>query len=115
MSLITLLYSLNFIRLLRVVFTPSVKIKIVSSSFVHSIVATILCRNDEEENNNSRYGKFHRFLCPFFSKFPDLNFAPYVLYIYSCYMKRVSDTNSEPGLPVVMLPLISVSSPIQKT
>ena len=25
----------------------------------------------------------------------------YVLYIYSCYMKPVRDTNSEPGLPVV--------------
>ena len=25
-------------------------------------------------------GKFHRFLFPFASKFPDLNFAPYVLY-----------------------------------
>ena len=30
-------------------------------------------------------GKFHRFLFPFSGKFPDLNFAPYVLYIYSCY------------------------------
>ena len=36
-------------------------------------------------NNNSPHGKSHRFLFPFSSKFPDLNFAPYVLYIYSCY------------------------------
>ena len=35
------------------------------------------------------------------SKFPDLNFIPYVLYIYSCYMKPVCHINSEPGLPVV--------------
>ena len=27
------------------------------------------------------HDKFHRFLFPFSSKFPDLNFAPYVLYI----------------------------------
>ena len=38
-----------------------------------------------KDNNNSPHGKFHRFLFPFSSKFPDLNFAPYVLYIYSCY------------------------------
>ena len=31
-------------------------------------------------NNNSPHGKFHRFLFPFSSKFPDLNFASYVLY-----------------------------------
>ena len=40
------------------------------------------------DNNNSPHGKFHRFLFPFSSKFPDLNFAPYVLYIYSCYETR---------------------------
>ena len=50
-----------------------------------------------KENNNSPHGKFHRFLFPFSSKFPDLNFAPHVLYIYSCYMNPVRDTNSEPG------------------
>ena len=49
-----------------------------------------------KDNNNSPHGKFHRFLFPFSSKFPDLNFAPYVL-----YMKPVRDTNSEPELPVV--------------
>ena len=38
-----------------------------------------------KDNNNSPHGKFHRFLFPFSSKFPDLNFAPYVPYIYSCY------------------------------
>ena len=32
------------------------------------------------DNNNSPHGKFHRFLFPFSSKFPDLNFAPYVIY-----------------------------------
>ena len=42
-------------------------------------------------NNNSPRGKFHQFLFSFSNKFPDLNFAPYVLYIYSC----------EPGLPVI--------------
>ena len=43
-------------------------------------------------------GNFHRFLFPytFSSKFPNLNFAPYVLYIYSCYLKPVQDKNSEP-------------------
>ena len=36
-----------------------------------------------KDNNNSPRGKFHRFLFrgPFSDKFPDLNFAPYVLYI----------------------------------
>ena len=34
------------------------------------------------DNNNSPHGKFHKFLFPFSSKFPDLNFASYVLYIY---------------------------------
>ena len=52
-----------------------------------------------KDNNNSPHGKFHRFLFPFFSKFPDLNFAPYVL-IFSHVMKPVRDTNSKPGLPV---------------
>ena len=55
-----------------------------------------------KDNNNSPHGKFHRFLFPFANKFPDLNFDPYVLYIYSYYMKPVRDTNSEPGLPVVL-------------
>ena len=41
-----------------------------------------------KDNNNSPHGKFHRFLFPFSSKFPHLNFAPYVLYIYSCYETR---------------------------
>ena len=50
---------------------------------------------------NSRHGKSHRFLFPFSSKFPDLNFAPYVLYIYLNYIKPVRNTNSEPGLPVI--------------
>ena len=36
-----------------------------------------------KDNNISPRGKFHRFLFrdPFSNKFPDLNFAPYVLYI----------------------------------
>ena len=50
-------------------------------------------------NNNSPHGNFHLFIFPFSSKFPDLNFAPYVLYIYHV-MKPVRDPNSEPGLPV---------------
>ena len=41
-----------------------------------------------KDNNNSPNGKFHRFLFSFSSKFPDLNFAPFVLYIYSCYETR---------------------------
>ena len=56
------------------------------------------------DNNNSPHGKFHQYLFLFSSKFPDLNFAPYVLYIYSCYMKPVRDTNSEPELPVAKRP-----------
>ena len=52
------------------------------------------------KDNNSLHGKFHRFLFPFSSKFPDLNFAPYVLYIQTHVMKPVRNTNSEPGLPV---------------
>ena len=48
-----------------------------------------------KDSNSSPHGKFHRFLFPFSCKFPDLNFASYVLYIYLC------GTHSEPGLPVV--------------
>ena len=50
-----------------------------------------------KDNNSSPHGKFHRFLSPFSCKFPDLNFASYVLYIYLC------GTHSEPGLPVAKL------------
>ena len=35
-----------------------------------------------KDNNSSPHGKFYRFLFPFSSKFSDLNFASYVLYIY---------------------------------
>ena len=49
-----------------------------------------------KDNNSSPHGKFYRFLFPFSSKFSDLNFASYVLYIYLC------GTHSEPGLPVVV-------------
>ena len=48
-----------------------------------------------QDNNNSPHG-FHRFLFPFSSICPDLNFALYVLYIYSCYMKPIQDRNTEP-------------------
>ena len=54
-----------------------------------------------KDNNSSPHGKFYRFLFPFSNKFPDLNFASYVLYIYLC------GTHSEPGLPVVILSSIS--------
>ena len=37
-----------------------------------------------KDNNNSTHGKFHQFLFPFSSKFSDLNFTSYVLYIYPC-------------------------------
>ena len=47
-----------------------------------------------KDNNSSPHGKFNRFLFPFSCKFPDLNFASCVLYIYLC------GTHSEPGLPV---------------
>ena len=79
------------------------------STFLHSIVP---CRKDEGDyfsrnfvlrTTTTRHSTFHRCLFPFSSKFPDINFAPYVLYIYSCYMKPVRDTNSEPGLPVHLL------------
>ena len=57
------------------------------------------------KDNNSPHGKFHRFLFPFSSKFSDLNFAPYFLYIdlFTHVTKPVRDTNSDPGLPVVGL------------
>ena len=63
-----------------------------------SYLATLLWRKGDEDyfspklrvrikdNNNSPHGKFHRFLFPFSSKFSDLNFASYVLYIYPCYV-----------------------------
>ena len=41
-----------------------------------------------KDNNKSLHGKFHGFLFPFSSKFPDLNFAQYVLHIFSCYETR---------------------------
>ena len=34
-----------------------------------------------KDNNSSPHGKFYRFLLPFSSKFSDLNFASYALYI----------------------------------
>ena len=43
-----------------------------------------------KDNDNSPHGKFHRFLFPFSSKFPDLNFGRYVLYVYSCVTQTVS-------------------------
>ena len=46
------------------------------------------------DNNNSPHGKFHRFLSPLSSKFPELDFS-----IFTNVMK--SDTNRDPGLPVV--------------
>ena len=43
-----------------------------------------------KDHQNSRHGKFHRFLFPFSSKFSDLNFASYVLYNLPvlCYVSR---------------------------
>ena len=55
-----------------------------------------------KDNNSSPHGKFHRFLFPFSSKFTDLNFASYVLYIYLC------GTHSEPGLPVLKFGLFTL-------
>ena len=51
------------------------------------------------DNNNSPHGKFHRFLFPFSSKFPYLNFTPYLLHSYPGYETRTRQ-NSEPRLPV---------------
>ena len=73
--------------------------------------ATILCRKDEDyfcqikDNSNLPHNNFHRFLFLFSNKFPDQNFAPYVLYITHA-MKHVLDTNSEPGLPLVLHQLV---------
>ena len=62
------------------------------------------CRKDEGDyfsrnfecilrtTNDSPHGKFHRFLFPFPSKFPDLNFTPFVLYIYPCHETRTWHT-----------------------
>ena len=55
-----------------------------------------------KDNKNSPHGKFHRFLFPFSSKFPDLNFA-HMFSIFTHAMKPARDTNSEPGLHVVCL------------
>ena len=52
-----------------------------------------------KDNNNSPHGKFHRFLFPFSSKFPYLNFTPYLLHSYPGYETRTRQ-NSEPRLPV---------------
>ena len=41
-----------------------------------------------KDNNNSPHGKFHPFLFSFSSKFPDLNFTPFLLYVYSCSETR---------------------------
>ena len=38
-------------------------------------------------NNNSSQDKFRRFLSSFSGKFPDLNLAPYVLYIYCTHVR----------------------------
>ena len=50
-----------------------------------------------KDNNSSPHGKFQRFKFPFSSKFPDLNFASYVLFIY-----YLCSAHTEPGLPVVV-------------
>ena len=62
-------------------YADEVSRKIICSSFLHSILRI-------KDNNNSPHGKFHRFSFSFSSKFPDLNFAPYVRYIYSCSETR---------------------------
>ena len=61
-----------------------------------SYLATLLWKKDDEsyfsqklsvcikDNNKSSHGKFHQFLFPFSSKFSDLNFTSYVLYICLC-------------------------------
>ena len=58
-----------------------------SENYVGKMKQTIFLETSCD-NNNSPHGKFHRFLFPFSSKLPDLNFAPYILYIYSCYETR---------------------------
>ena len=56
-----------------------------------------------KDNNNSPHGKFHRFSFPFSSRFSDLNFASYVLYIY--LLCHVSHT--------VSLGYLKFSSPVE--
>ena len=83
------------------------KIKIDETYHCGELLLSFICtrslklRVHIKDKNNSPHGKILRFLFPFSSKFPDLNFAPYVLNTISCYMKPVRDTNSEPGSPVV--------------
>ena len=50
-----------------------------------------------KDNNKSPHGKFYSFLFPFSSKFPDLNFAPYVL---MCHV-LTRTVRLEPELPMV--------------
>ena len=64
-----------------------------------------------KENNNLPHGKFHQFLFPFSSKFPDLNqFRP----ICSLYLLMLWK-NSEPWLPVLgqisLISMLSKSAP----
>ena len=61
--------------------------------FVLAILSTISLSDAEPGERPARPSlffdqKFHRFLFPFSSKFPDLNLAQYVPYIYSCYETR---------------------------
>ena len=69
------------------------------STYCHlSFIVKLLWRKGDEDyfssklcvriknNKNSTHGKFHQFLFPFSSKFSDLNFVSYVLYIYLCYV-----------------------------
>ena len=66
-----------------------------------------------KDNNNSSQGKFYWFLFTISSKFPDLNFAPHVLSIYSYKPLYCScDANIEPRLPVLAWALIPFRVPM---
>ena len=64
------------------------KIKIKIDETYHSATILKAGKIKEKRSRNSPHGKFHRFLFSFSSKFTDLNFARYDLYIYPCYETR---------------------------
>ena len=85
--------SLNFIRLLRVVITPSVverRKRLEAIGWISGYpVPGLICKlRVHIKDNNSPHGKFHRLSFPFSSEFPDLNFAP--AYVHSIYNTHVT-------------------------
>ena len=66
---------------MRAIFENAFKEIISSVGNMRGLFCLNLCVHIKD-NNNSPHGKFHRFLFPFSSKFPDLNFAPYDCFLY---------------------------------